>query len=567
MKMLEITDRNIHALLETLRTPKERRAVREKQNTIREYQGKPIWTADAETDPFKIGRLPEPFIWGLYTGEEYFEFTDTDDFLDFVSEQEAIVYAHNGGKFDWHFISHHINHFEPVTIIGSRLAKFKIGACEFRDSYNLIPSPLSAYKKDDIDYAIMEADVRHEPENWQKIRDYLKGDCVYLHELITAFVDEYGMHLTQAGAAMKTWAAMEGIKPPQSTSFYYADIARFYYGGRTECFERGIIERDFSVVDINSAYPFAMIHEHPWGMEYDTYNEMPEWFDDDDISRSFITLKCDSFGAFPFRGDNGLGFPADGNRRIFTVTGWEYLAARDTGTLSNAVITEVLAYSETINFRKYVDHFFNMKAEAKKTGDIGRYIFAKIFLNALYGKFAANPENYDEFEVIPADLLAGAFDEGWFFCQMLGQDSAIVNKPLGIEKRRYYDVAIGASITGFVRAYLWRNICSCKIPLYCDTDSIAAVDVSGVALSDNLGDWDLEAECDYAAIAGKKLYAFRKKNVPREKRWKLASKGVKLTHKEIIRVAKGETVLYETDVPTFSIKRERKFVNRNIRMT
>ena len=26
---------------------------------------------DCETDPFKAGRVPEPFIWGMYDGNEF----------------------------------------------------------------------------------------------------------------------------------------------------------------------------------------------------------------------------------------------------------------------------------------------------------------------------------------------------------------------------------------------------------------------------------------------------------------------------------------------------------------
>ena len=44
--------------------------------------------ADSETDPFKHGRFPTPFIWGLYNGKHYYEFTNTDDFV--VPCQETI---------------------------------------------------------------------------------------------------------------------------------------------------------------------------------------------------------------------------------------------------------------------------------------------------------------------------------------------------------------------------------------------------------------------------------------------------------------------------------------------
>ena len=38
-------------------------------------------------------------------------------------------------------------------------------------------------------------------------------------------------------------------------------------------------------------------------------------------------------------------------------------------------------------------------------------------------------------------------------------------------KDSFYNVATAASITGFVRAFMWRAICDSEEPLYCDTDS------------------------------------------------------------------------------------------------
>lgn len=540
------------------------------------YKGKPIWTIDCETDPFKRKRIPRPFIWGVYTGSDYHEFTDTEAMIEMLIEQEVICYAHNGGKFDWHFLYEYIPDFEPLTIIAGRLAKFSILNCEFRDSYNLIPAPLSAYKKDDIDYAIMEESERYKPENWEKITSYLKSDCVYLHEMVTSFIDTYGMGLTQASVAMKVWSKMSGIKKPNSGPGYYEEFAKYYYGGRVECFRLGIIEEKFSVVDIRSAYPRAMTTKHPWGQNFSIYDYIPEEFDDDDISRCFISLRGRSLGSFPFRTESGLTFPNDGEERDFHITGWEYLAARDTNTLDVVSIIECRSFDETIDFVDYVDYFFALKNEAdtwlkqhhESHKDYSYWqsmrLFAKIFLNALYGKFASNPENYEEFMTIPAEYIDAAHEDGgWNFSKLITAETAVVNRPLEEEKRRYYDVSVAASITGYVRAYLWRNLCATGgTALYCDTDSIAANDVSGINIAEGLGNWELEAVCNYAAIAGKKLYAFRKEDGG----WKTASKGARLLPADIIGIAEGGEFVYEPEVPTFSVKQGIKFTPRRIRM-
>ena len=138
-----------------------------------------IAVADCETDPFMPGRIPKPFAWGYYDGEQYQEFRSTLEFVEFLKEQPVICYAHNGGKFDWHFILQELEPYDDIMVISGRIAKCNIGLAECRDSYNILPVPLSAYKKDDIDYAIMEEDERDKPENSEKISAYLKSDCVY----------------------------------------------------------------------------------------------------------------------------------------------------------------------------------------------------------------------------------------------------------------------------------------------------------------------------------------------------------------------------------------------------
>ena len=154
---------------------------------------KPFYTADCETDPFKFGRVPSPFIWGLYRRERngevfYREFQSGRHFADYIKKQGIIVYFHNGGKFDIHFLADYLNKHEKILMINSRLVRGRIGQAEVRDSYALMPFPLSSYKKDDIDYTKLEANVRH--LHMPEIRAYLKADCEYLFDLIEAFFDE-----------------------------------------------------------------------------------------------------------------------------------------------------------------------------------------------------------------------------------------------------------------------------------------------------------------------------------------------------------------------------------------
>lgn len=489
--------------------------------------------------------MPFPFIWGAYnidTGE-YVEFTDTKEFIKWACERKRIVYAHNGGKFDWHFIIGEIPLYTRVKVINGRLAKFKIGLCEFRDSWNILPQALAAYKKDEINYAWFERDVRH--LHMEAIRKYLRADCEYLADLIREFIDQHGTKLTLAGAAMSFAEKQRGEKADKSDEKFYKKFAPFYAGGRVQVFHQGEIGREFNVYDIRSAYPRAMMDQHPSGMVLTVWDGLPET--DEEIQRAFIQLECESHGAFFYRSEDGsLDFPADGERRLFHVTGWEYLAARDTGTLVAEEIRAVYELAGTIHFRDYVNYWFAEKSANKK--GTAKYTIAKLFLNSLYGKFAADPRKYRDYQTFPSVDIFHAQTENWRLESLEGE-TALMSVPTPDSQKRFYNVATAASITGAVRAKLWRAICAVSTPLYCDTDSIACVQGDALDLGERLGQWDHEATCDNGWIAGKKLYAFHETNG----KWKIAAKGVKISPEEIKKVALGGEVTWESEAPTFRV--------------
>ena len=571
---------------------------------------KSIAVIDSETDPFgsrdASGALfvPRPFIWGFDDGERYREFDTVKELVEFLTPQKIIVYAHNGGKFDYHFLLPFLDGYSEVLIINGRLSRFMIGECEFRDSYNILPIPLGAYKKDEFDYSKMDAKNRqnHMPE----IRRYLRNDCKYLLELVTKFRETYGGGITLAGCAFKYWQTHFDKEAPQTTADFYNDISPFYYGGRVQCFAHGIIDRPFRLVDINSAYPHAMLHDHPISTSCVDVGRVLKT--DPIIQQSLYTVRAISRGALPFRHKGKLTFPTDHFLRTYTVTGWELEAGIDTGTVEVYDIPSRLDFGNTINFVDYVGHFYAMKnSVAKESPD---YVFAKLFLNSLYGKFGANPENYANYGIVPVDkanwfvkpdLAAQALESSdsaldigkhhapyndgkdgfpvgyyWQAAGTLGP-WALLQGDLAESEQRYYNLATAASITGFVRAYLWRHICKIREAggelLYCDTDSIAfaGAGIEQFTLSRELGDWGIDGEFVRGGIAGKKLYAFEY-TTPKVKdgatiTHKTASKGVRLDADQIMRIAAGETILTEHEAPTFSVHAEPRFVSRRIKAT
>jgi hypothetical protein len=517
-----------------------------------------ILTIDCETDPFKKGRLSiRPFIWGVYDGETFSTFKRADDVKKMLEREKFVVYAHNGGKFDYHFLTEFLNPFEPIMVINSRIAKMRIGSCEFRDSWNILPmSQGNLIGKYAVDYDIMEEGQRDKPENAKEIYNRLKNDCVDLHTLVTSFINNYGHNLTLAGAAFKQWRKISGEKTPKTTPDFYKNLFPYYYGGRVQCFHLGEFNEPFEVFDMTSAYPFNMLKQHPYGDNFIVDSKLPSR----DVEQCFITLKCQSRGAFPYRSQNGLYFPADGLVREFNITGHEFVTAEALGLLKNAQIKTVLKFSQSINFKQYVDYFFRLKQNAEERGDKILRNEAKLFLNGLYGKFAANPDHYHEYIITDPQFIQAAANEGYTFNSMLGK-WALLKRKLPEEKQHFYNVATAASITGAQRAEMMKAIINVDYPIYCDTDSIACRAPRSLNIGSGLGQWKKELSCDYGAIAGKKLYTFHS-----DKGFKSASKGVHLTPQEIINISRGQEIESSNIAPTFSIQKEPYILTRKIKM-
>ena len=533
---------------------------------------KQIWTIDCETDPFDGESVIEPFIWGAYNGAIYKESGKIGDILDFITDNGGgIIYAHNGGKFDFYFFMDLIPVESDILVINGRLAKFTIGELEFRDSYCILPVPLAAFNKDDFDYSLLTKQNRVKPENKIKISAYLKSDCINLYAPIIEFIDSYGDSITVAGAALKFFNKLTKTPRPKTSLNFFNKFSEFYFGGRVECFTSGIVENELIVIDINSAYPHVMSElHHPYGDRYTLSGYLPKT--DNYIRLSFITLKCASLGCFPLRGKTNLQFPNDGLVREFLITGHEYLAARDCGLLKDVEIDSVITFSDSINFKPYVDHFSALKITAKEEGNAAQYIFSKLFLNGLYGKYGSNFSKYSKFHVIHAKSV------NYYqtklkadFVSELTDETVIVKTDLEEEEMRFLNVATAASVTGAVRANLIRAKAECVGVHYMDTDSIVCEAFSEKLEihPTKLGAWDVEAIATKGAFAGKKLYSLiLREDYATEKNGgsKNASKGAKLSSDEIFRVARGETVEYANLAPTIGMK-GLKYISRNIRKT
>lgn len=534
-------------------------------------QPKKLAVFDFETDPFKHGRPPEPFCCGMYDGETYREWWGDDcvqQFLDFLEDtpDEFILYAHNGGKFDFYYLLRKGALSNPLKIINGRIAKCKIGRHELRDSYAIIPVPLAAYQKDEIDYNLFEREYRE--ANKADILHYLASDCEYLYKLVAAFVERFGYQLTIGGTAIKK---LKEFHPFENGGRSHDEQFRpYYFGGRVGTFETGVLRGDWKIYDVNSMYPAVMRNaKHPVNQDYTSYFDgrflLPDGrLEDGDLDRPyFIRFTGTNNGALPYRLDDG-GLTFDKKRGTFYACSHEVKIALKYGLIKIETVHEIRAFNADISFGEFVDTYQVEKQEGKRDGDKIKELFAKLLQNSSYGKTAQSSDRYKDFQILNAgEYWLNKYGEEYEGAQCFADYGSfeIWEKPS--DREAFFDVAIGASITSAARAVLLEALQNATRPVYCDTDSIICLALDNVKIHKlELGAWDLEKTGDTLAIAGKKMYAlFQNGEVV-----KAASKGVRISGAQILAMCQGEIVTHANIAPTFKLNGEIKFQKRRVKM-
>lgn len=550
-----------------------------------------IAVIDFETDPFMFGRTPHPFAAGFYDGETYKDFWGDNCAVQLIAYIESlktphIIYAHNGGKFDFFYLLELNALQNPALLISNRIVKCKIGNIhELRDSYAILPLPLSKLgAKLEIAYEKMERGEREKHK--KEIRKYLKADCTVLWELVEKFYTRYDGALTVGAMAIKELRKLHDVRKLDRT---HDNIFRpYYFGGRVSCFEVGIIDapegKSFKFFDVNSMYPEAMAnYEHPLGNFYinlaDDKNNKLNWKTGELRGFGgmyFIKFVGTNKQALPIRCPTTKGLSFEQTHGEFYVTSHELKVALELSLVKIEKVLQIYVPCSTQNFRLFVDTYMHEKVQAKLDGRSADETFAKLTLNSAYGKFATDVDKFKSYFLFDTwnDDQHTEFLEWKTEQENEGNEPTLENNLGRFEiwackapdEKGFFDVAVAASITGAARSILLRAIAEAERPIYCDTDSLLCLEINNVPISDTqLGAWKFEGSTLRALIAGKKLYACRlneldKSGVPKIK---LASKGAKLTYDDVEKICKGEAVLWVNDAPAFSIKQTLGEINKH----
>lgn len=523
---------------------------------------------DLETDPFEYGKMVRPFVAGFYDGNSVHTIWSPECVSRMVAalserKEPLTIYAHNGGRFDFFYFLPYLS--SAMRIVNGRIIQAQMGLHELRDSYAIMPFPLADYDKDSIDYEKMRAEVRE--QHREEILRYLSKDLTALYELVHAFHKEFGDKLTIGSASMKQLKSFH--KFGTGNEVYDTKFRRHhYFGGRNQVFKSGIAKGDIRVYDVNSMYPFVMRgFLHPIGTGHTVSNRIEQ-------DTCLIEVEGKNYGAFPTRAKNGgLDFTVEHGVFYPTIHEWE--AALEMGCFQPRRILKTYGWRTRGSFDEFVTHFYDAKRTAKEKGDKIRQLFYKYVLNSAYGKFAQNPENYFDWYITERGSVPPEYHECGKGCPeecplvwsptYLTEQYIIWQRPLQTKSHSWYNIAIGASITGAARAVLLRGLAGTRDPLYCDTDSIICRgDFSGQIDRTALGKWDLETTGSMAAIGGKKLYAIFD---AQGKGIKKAHKGARLTYDEILKIVRGEEVEACNPVPNFKWDGSHTWTKRRIKMT
>lgn len=559
---------------------------------------KRLCVVDTETNPFEppvrndkgvlIGVKIKPFTLGFYDGDVYWDFWGDDCVDQFFAhlksyDEELLIYAHNGGGFDFFFFMNYVDRDQDAVIIRGRLTKMWFQGQEFRDSYKIIPASLASYQKEHIDYANFVPEKREQFKS--EILLYQRSDCLYLFDLVEAYQRTFGDALTIGGTSIKVLSKFHPWK--QLTKKQDTSLRPYYFGGRNQCFKVGVIRGTFFVYDVNSMYPYVMsFFRHPVGNKFTIAHTV------DDMT-AFVYFEGWNDGALPTRKDDGgLTFLTKYGKFFCTVH--EYLAGIECGLIRVKKLLHTVQCDKFLAFKEFIDYFYDLRLSAKELQDIIYDLFYKLLMNNSYGKFAQDPSTYKDYaftlgEPPEGELWSDNNPDGWRVHTSFDIGDYIVtvwDRPAKDAMGGYKNVGTAASITGGSRSVLLRGIANATDPIYCDTDSIICSKLDMELNDTNLGGWKLEAKLDVIIVAGKKLYVgltrdygyalkILKGNEPevvmldglKHYAIKKASKGVNLSANEILSIARGGSVEYANPVPKFKMDGEQDYIARKIKAT
>lgn len=461
-----------------------------------------IYSADFETttNP-KDCRV---WAWGfcdIENPDEVHIDNSIESFMSELQELGGIYYFHNL-KFDGNFILYYLlthnytwrpdaKNLEPGqfnTLISDMGSWYTIkiqmyptetgvsNKVEIRDSLKIIPMPVADIPKT---YGLEESKLHI---NYNKYREkgykltkketeYIKADVVIVAKALKFMFDNGQKKLTAASNALSDFKSRYDKKEykrlfPALNHITDRDIRASYKGGWTYLnpkYKNKPIERG-SVYDVNSMYPWAMKYcLLPYG---EPYYFSGEYKPNHNYPLYVINLVAE-FSLKP-----GM-YPSIQLKHTMFYSDNEYIEKSIAPTVLTltSVDYELFLHNYDVNilefnggymfkakrgmFDEYIDYWYDVKANAKKTGNKGMEKIAKLMLNSLYGKFGARREGCSKIPYYDSNA------------------DIVRYKKSEPEERKGGYLPIATFITSYCRDKIIRaaEVCGDRF-IYADTDSV-----------------------------------------------------------------------------------------------
>ena len=290
-----------------------------------------------------------------------------------------------------------------------------------------------------------------------------------------------------------------------------------YFGGRTEAFKIGKLpDEKWYKFDINSLYPFVMVHEDYPVRLLDSYFKITP---DQAISKldghvglAYVQADID-FPAIPVMNKKSPFYPIGKIGGYYTGKELEWILLHGT----DIYIDEFHVYESKPIFKQVITELNSFKEKASQEGNELDRTNVKLIMNSIYGKFAQRNEQLEySREALPNEVndLYEVNDNNKLVLReriLNGDMYSVSNNILSA----YSFPLIAACVTSNARQYLWDFMYKCGLNhiAYVDTDSIITNQAGNGPLMDNLDDtimgkWKLEGVSNNVNIRGLKDYTF-----------------------------------------------------------
>lgn len=390
-----------------------------------------------------------------------------------------------------------------LNYLKGRLISARYGCVKFLDSFNHFRMSLKEIGKA-IGIEKKEMDIYDEA--------YVTTDswiCLKVMTQARDYIASLGGRIgaTSGSSAVSVWEHM--VEKEFSTGAVDTQwLRKGYYGGRTEIFASHM-EGDIRGYDINSMYPFCMMHDYP---EY--LMEDPSMNKAQGMADVTISVPHDLFVApLPWRTkEDSLWYPVG----VFRGT-WTYDEIRYAQKRGAKVIKVHIGYGCNTLVRPFDEFITTLYAKRKASKNEAERLFLKVVMNSLYGKIASKSMVT---RTVSRHTLLNAKHDRMHEVKWIDHQRGLLD--YSTPPPAYVNVCWGAMITANARLLLTKYLD--KVPqdklIYCDTDSLYAEGYS-LPESGDLGGMKLEKRAKVMNVIQPKAYQiddyYRAKGVPRPK--------------------------------------------------